>query len=381
MIAKKKKNQPKMVVTTDHNNHEKHARFKCLKTLIRDRGAVSVATFMREVVTTYYAVAEPFGANGDFITSPEISQMFGELIGLWAVTVWKNMGKPSPCHLVEFGPGRGTLMVDLLRAIRITPDFVAALNIHLVENSMRLAAIQHKVLHSSSYNLTWHNRFDTVPTGPLLVVANEFLDALPIRQFIRTSLGWRERLVGITPDNEGFQFVLGKINLRPPLSKAVLDSSPVGTLAESSSAVQAIIRVIARRLVRYGGAALFIDYGSVNSTSGESLQAVRHHAPHPVLDSLGKADLTAHVDFASATTAAQLTGATVHGPVCQGKWLRQLGIFYRAETLLQHANREQTNSIITAIHRLVDDNAMGQLLKVLGITHPDLLTLPGLEEK
>ncbi len=350
-----------------------------LRACIRATGPVSVATFMAEAVAAYYAHADPFGVDGDFITAPEISQIFGELIGLWAAVVWQDMGAPERVRLVELGPGRGTLMADLLRAAQTVPAFIAALEVHLVETSPRLVPVQRQRLEGIGVPVVWHDHIAAVPPGPLLVVANEFLDALPICQFERTVHGWQERLVGLAADGRTFRFVLGPVNSLPPLPENVRDGAPVGALAEGAPAVQAVVAAVATRLARHGGAALFIDYGPVASAVGDSLQAVRSHAPHPVLEAPGTADLTAHVDFAEAVTAALRAGACVHGPVRQREWLHRLGILTRANVLLARSNPEQAHLLAAGVHRLIDDAAMGRLFKVLGLAHPGLPSLPGLD--
>ncbi len=351
-----------------------------LRDRIRARGPVTVAKFMEESATAYYAKAEPFGVTGDFITAPEVSQVFGELLGLWAAVVWQDMGAPAVVHMVELGPGRGTLMNDLLRATRVVPPFAKALKIHLVEKSPRLTALQRQRLCCTGFPIAWHARFEEVPYGPLLVVANEFLDSLPIRQFERTAYGWRERLVGLAADGKTFCFVPGLINSMPPLPASVRTEAPVGAIAEGATAVQNCITAVAARLVSYGGAALFIDYGTAVSAVGDSLQAVRHHAYHPLLDAPGETDMTAHVDFSAAIATASQAGTRIYGPVSQGNWLCRLGIRTRAECLLAQArSRQQANIVAAGVHRLIDDTAMGSLFKVLGLTHPNLSSLPGLD--
>ena len=356
-----------------------------LRALIRATGSVSVATFMAEAGAAYYARSgEPFGEEGDFITAPEISQIFGELIGLWSVVVWQAMDAPEPVHLVELGPGRGTLMHDALRAARVVPAFTEAVAVHLVETSPRLAARQRQRLETCGVLLAWHDRFDSAPPGPALVVANEFLDALPVHQFERTPEGWRERHVGVTDVTDGrgegaFCFVPGPLTPVPPVPDGVRTTAPVGAIAEASPAVQAMVEAVARRLLAHGGAALFIDYGPAASAAGDSVQAVRRHAFHPVLEAPGEADLTAHVDFAAARARAERWGVRACGPVPQGPWLRRLGILTRAERLLAQADPAQARSLVRGVRRLIDDAEMGHLFKVLGLAHPALPCLPGLE--
>ncbi|VBB68730.1 COG1565: Uncharacterized conserved protein [invertebrate metagenome] len=351
-----------------------------LRARICTEGPVTVATFMEEAATAYYAQAAPFGVEGDFVTAPEVSQMFGELVGLWAAVVWQEMGAPAIVHMVELGPGLGTLMNDLLRAVQVVPAFSTALKVHLVETSPRLASLQRQRLGSSVFPLAWHDHFEDVPSGPLLVVANEFLDTLPIHQFERTAEGWRERLVGLASDGRTFRFVPGYISSMPPLSPSVRDAAPVGALAEGSPAMHDVISAVAARLVTHGGAALFIDYGSAISTVGDSLQAVRRHVPYPVLEAPGKTDLTAHVDFAAATATARRAGACIYGPVHQGEWLCRLGLLTRAERLLAQARSgQQAHAVTAGVHRLIGDSTMGRLFKVLGFAHQRLSSLPGLD--
>ncbi|KAF0117818.1 MAG: hypothetical protein FD149_1003 [Rhodospirillaceae bacterium] len=349
-----------------------------LRTLIRTGGPVSVATFMAEAGAAYYArTEEPFGEGGDFITAPEISQIFGELIGLWCAVVWQAMGAPRIVRLVELGPGRGTLMRDALRAARTVPAFAAAVAVHLVETSPRLAARQRQRLAACGVPLAWHDRFDAVPPGPVLVVANEFLDALPVHQFERTSEGWRERQVGLA---EGaFCFVPGPLTPVPSVPDSVRTTAPVGAIAEASPAVLEVVEAVAARLLAHGGAALFIDYGPAVSATGDSVQAVRRHTFHPVLEAPGEADLTAHVDFAAVRARAKRWGVRACGPVPQGPWLRRLGILTRAERLLAQADPAQARSLVRGVRRLIDDAEMGHLFKVLGLAHPALPCLPGLE--
>src|SRR5215470_2219640 len=267
---------------------------------IRATGPLTVAEFMTEVLQHprlgYYATRDPLGTAGDFVTAPEVSQVFGELIGLWCADAWARMGQPDPVHLAELGPGRGTLMADALRALAVAPDFRRALRLHLVETSPALRALQARALATAAP--TWHERLDAIPAGPLLLVANEFLDTLPIRQFERRGSGWNERRVGLAPDGGTLVFALDPA---PSPSAALLPSrlSPAaeGSVAEACPAALSLAADLARRLSADGGAALFIDYGHPESAWGDTLQAVRQHRYHPVLEAPGSADITAHVDF------------------------------------------------------------------------------------
>jgi NADH dehydrogenase [ubiquinone] 1 alpha subcomplex assembly factor 7 len=346
---------------------------------IRLAGPISVAEYMAEALghptLGYYTARDPLGAAGDFITAPEISQTFGELIGLWCAETWERMGRPDPVLLVELGPGRGTLMADALRALRrVAPAFRAALRLHLVETSPTLQRLQAERLADASP--AWHDRLADVPLGvPALVVANEFLDALPIRQFVRTGQGWRERQIGLDLAGGGrFAFALTP---GPTASLALIpaplrDAAPAGSLFEACPAALGIAGALGARAVRDGGAALLIDYGHAASACGETLQAVRGHRRHDPLDAPGSADLTAHVDFAAVAHAAAETGARIWGPVPQGEFLRALGIEARAAMLLRRATPAQAAAIESGCRRLIDPAEMGTLFKALAIADPAL---------
>jgi SAM-dependent MidA family methyltransferase len=320
----------------------------------------------------YYRTRDPLGAQGDFTTAPEISQMFGELIGLWSAEVWRAMGEPSPVRLVELGPGRGTLMADALRAARVLPAFRSATAVHLVETSPALRARQEAALAPTRAAVSWHGDLAEVPDGPAIVVANEFFDALPIRQFVGTERGWCERLVGLSEGG----LALG---LAPePARDVPLPVRPGATLEWPAAGV-ALIGTLAARLAAQGGAALIIDYGHARSGFGDTLQAVRAHAYADPLADPGEADLTAHVDFAMLASAGRSAGATVHGPVLQGDFLRALGIDARAAAIRQRATPVQGDAIDAAVARLTGsgEGQMGELFKVLGLGAPDLPLLPG----
>lgn len=348
-------------------------------------GPITLADYMAAVLTDpdhgYYMTGDPFGARGDFITAPEISQMFGELIGLWCADTWQRMGRPNPVLLVELGPGRGTLMADALRALRLAPDFRNALDLHLVEISPALRARQRAAL-DETVSPTWHETLADVPHGPILLIANEFFDALPIRQLEKRPEGWCERLVTLAPNRSDLAFALG-----PPSPQAGLlippglHDVPEGALVEVSPSAVLLAAEIGRRLTTHGGAALTIDYGHAQPRSGSTLQALRRHAAHDVLTDPGTADLTAHVDFSALAQSATESGARGHGPTPQGKFLKTLGIQARAETLAQSAvksaNPTQAGDIASALRRLTDATEMGELFKVLGLSHPSRDTLAG----
>jgi NADH dehydrogenase [ubiquinone] 1 alpha subcomplex assembly factor 7 len=337
-------------------------------------GPITIADFMAEALGHpehgYYQRRDPLGRAGDFITAPEVSQMFGELIGLWCVEVWHQMGCPDPCRLVELGPGRGTLMADGLRAARVRPAFTAAMRLHLVETSPYLRQRQAERLQA--HRPQWHARFAEVPDGPLLLVANEFFDALPLHQFTLAPEGWRERTVAHDGERLVFAWAM------PGPSFALLsESQRRGPAAEVSPAALALAREIAERLVAQGGAALIIDYGTSRSLPGESLQALRRHRPVDPLTEIGEADISAHVDFGALARAAREAGAAVHGPLPQGEFLLRLGLAARAECLLARATPTQARDIDSARRRLLDAREMGTLFKALALAAPSLPTPPG----
>ncbi|TAJ24813.1 MAG: class I SAM-dependent methyltransferase [Reyranella sp.] len=306
----------------------------------------------------YYRRAVPVGAAGDFTTAPEISQMFGELIGAWLAERWLAMGSPAQVRLVELGPGRGTLMADALRATASVPGFHAAIDLHLVDTNAPMREAQRNAL--SKHEPTWHERFDEVPAGPLLLVANEFFDALPVRQFHRTDKGWRERMVGLGDDG-GLRLALAP-GATPFAS--LLPEATVGAEAELCEAGRAIAAAIGARAREQGGWALIVDYGAESAGHAASLQAVRGHRGADILDRPGETDLSAHVDFAALAVAA---GVPSFGPVSQGEFLRRLGILQRAETLKRRAAPEQARGIDAASARLIAPDQMGTLFRVLAL--------------
>lgn len=325
-------------------------------------GPITVADFMSEALghprLGYYRRTMPLGAAGDFTTAPEISQMFGELIGAWLAERWLAIGSPPEVRLVELGPGRGTLMADALRATRGVPGFHAAIDLHLVDINEALRGAQQAAL--GAFHPTWHERFDAVPAGPLLLVANEFFDALPVRQFERTSSGWRERMIGLAADGETLTFALapGATPFAP-----FLPAAQPGAQAELCEAGRALIAAIGARVQRDGGWALIVDYG-YDTGHGTSLQAVRDHRGVGVLDRPGEVDLSTHVDFGALATAS---GARTFGPVGQGDFLKRLGLLQRAESLKARATGTQRAAIDAASLRLIDEGQMGTLFRVLAV--------------
>jgi NADH dehydrogenase [ubiquinone] 1 alpha subcomplex assembly factor 7 len=335
-------------------------------------GPLSVSDFMAEALghprLGYYRRAMPLGAAGDFTTAPEISQMFGELVGAWLAERWQAIGRPDHVRLVELGPGRGTLMADALRATRAVPGFHAALDLHLVDINAPLRAAQEAAL--GSFRPRWHERLEEVPAGPMLLVANEFFDALPVRQFEKIPHGWAERMVGLAPDGETLVFARAPgpspfARLLPPAVRDA-DLAP-GALAEVSPAAAGLAAAIARRLVQDSGWALIVDYGRDLSAPGASLQALRGHRPVDPLDRPGESDLTAHVDFAVLAEAARTAQAQVFGPTGQGAFLCRLGIEQRAAALKARATPQQRAAIDAASLRLIGPDQMGTLFRVLAM--------------
>ena len=345
---------------------------RTLRDVIAHEGPISVERYMGLCLQHYYATRDPFGAAGDFTTAPEISQMFGELIGLWCIEVWHAMGRPNPVRIVELGPGRGTLMADALRAARLVPAFGEAAAVHLVETSPTLRERQRLALAPAGIRLSWHGRLEDVPPGPAIVIANEFLDALPIRQFVATERGWCERLVGLRDEHLVF-------GLRAEPETGVPVPGRPGDILEWPLAAVELTKTLARRIAVGGGAALLVDYGYWGPAFGDTLQAVRSQAYADPLDSPGEADLTAHVDFHRIAEAAGAQ-VRVHGPSTQGDFLEALGIRARAASFAKRASADQATAIERALDRLTAPGAtgMGELFKVLGFSHPALETLPGL---
>lgn len=331
-------------------------------------GPLSVADYMATCLAHpqwgYYLRRDPLGAAGDFITAPEISQMFGELLGLWASAVWQSMGQPTDVVLAELGPGRGTLMADFLRAAGMVPAFRRTLRIHLIEISPALRAAQRHTLKDA--HVVWREDIRDLPAGPLLLIANEFFDALPVSQYIKRRDGWHERHVGRT--DGGLRFADG------PLVDLDGPSSEDGDIFEINKPARDIARWLGHRLTEQGGAALIIDYGHATSAVGDTLQAVRRHRPAAVLDDPGDADLTAHVDFQALAEAARPARATEVVP--QGAFLRSLGIELRADRLIS-ATPQKADMIASACRRLIEPSGMGTLFKVRALTHPGLPTPPG----
>lgn len=346
-----------------------------LKARIAATGPLTLADYMADCllhpVHGYYATRDPFGAQGDFTTAPEISQMFGELIGLCLAQTWLDQGAPAPFTLAELGPGRGTLMADLLRATRTVPGFHAAARATLVEASPTLRQIQRTTL--GPHPVTWADTVDALPEAPLFLIANEFFDALPIRQFTRQGDGWAETVVGLTDD----RLALGRTAPAPLAALAHrLTDTQDGDIVETCPAAEPVMARIGQTIATHGGAAILIDYGDWRSR-GDTFQALENHRFADPLARPGAADLTAHVDFEALARAA--TPAAASHLIPQGTLLKRLGIDARADRLAQSLTGDALQSHRAAHHRLTDAHEMGSLFKALAIHPPHLPPPPGFD--
>ena len=347
-------------------------------------GPMPIAEYMALCLTDpehgYYSTRDPFGARGDFITAPEVSQMFGEMIGLWIAAVWSKMGSPENIRIIELGPGRGTLMKDALRAGKVMPSFREAVVLHLVEISPSLQKQQEHTLEHLSTPMFWHAALVDVPKGPSIIVANEFFDAIPVHQAVKTEQGWHERLVEVdAAGNLAFTIspdVLPQFErlLPPPLRHA-----PDGAILEWRT--ENVSMELGRRLARDGGAALVIDYGHAETALGDTLQAVGQHVYANPLTAPGNIDLTAHVDFQALGKAVESMGVYGFGPVTQSQLLRRLGIMTRAAALKARAPEGAAAEIDAALQRLIGEGkaGMGALFKAVAFAHPSLGVPPGFD--
>jgi len=357
-----------------------------LRSLIASEGPLPVSVFMAEAlfdpVAGFYATKDPLGADKDFITAPEISQMFGELAGLWAAECWRLAGAPSTLQLVELGPGTGRMMSDALRAGRAAPGFLKAVQVTLVEASPALKMVQGRTLANAPAPVRWASTLEEAPGGASIILANEFLDCLPIRQAIRVKGVWRERCVGLHPqDPERFVFVLGPV-LGPGdigLIPETLRESADGELVELRPADALLIETIKARFEDAPGYALFIDYGSGSPSPGDTLQAIRRHGKVDPLDAPGTADLTAWADFANLRRLAGDAGLQVFGPAGQGAFLGGLGIGARAAALARGRGEAEQARIERQLHRLTAPEEMGTLFKVMAFAAPGLPAPPGFD--
>ncbi|WP_371224644.1 class I SAM-dependent methyltransferase [Roseovarius sp. 2305UL8-3] len=318
----------------------------------------------------YYATRDPLGAAGDFTTAPEISQMFGELLGLSLAQSWLDQGAPSPFALAELGPGRGTLMADMLRATKTVPEFHAAAQVHLVEVSPHLRDVQEATLRGTE--VAWHDTVESLPDLPLFLVANEFFDALPIRQVVRDGPKWRERLIGVKDDTLSFG-LSGPMPL--PILEHRLEDTKDGDVVEFSPVATMVAEALGARIKTHGGAALIVDYGDWRA-QGDTFQAVQGHQSTDPLAEPGQADLTAHVDFEALALA---TPSAYSRLTPQGVFLERLGITARAQALAEHLQGDALDQHIAAHHRLTHPGEMGTLFKVLGLYPEGGHPPPGLE--
>ena len=359
---------------------------------IRREGPVSLADYMSLALLHpehgYYSHRDPLGRSGDFITAPEISQMFGELIGLWCADYWLRAGRPSAFSLVELGPGRGTLMADALRAAAGVPGFLDAKRLCLIEASPTLKAIQREVL--GPHRPRWLGSLSDLADGPIILIANEFFDALPTRQFTRRDGLWHENLVGLGPDDQSFRIVVDRAPApHTPLLDRLYPRPDESGIAELPGMALSLVSEIAQRLSQpatepgapHGGAALIVDYGYYPSQPQATLQAVKGHGRHDPLTAPGEADLTVHVNFEALLAAAAEAGADTWAPVGQGAFLEALGIETRAATLSAKADPAQRRDIEAAKHRLTDPDQMGVLFKAAALSCPGFPQPAGFAEK
>jgi NADH dehydrogenase [ubiquinone] 1 alpha subcomplex assembly factor 7 len=355
-----------------------------IQRLIRSSGPMPVWRYMELCLMHpqhgYYVSRDPLGREGDFTTAPEVSQMFGELLGLWTASVWKAIDTPPTLRLVELGPGRGTMMADALRALRVLPPLYQSLSIHLVEINPVLREKQRATL-AGAPNITWHDNIDEVPEGPAVILANEYFDVLPVHQVVKRETGWHERMVDLDDDGKlvfaasdepvpRFEVLL------PPLVRA----APVGAGFEWRPDTE--MMKIATRVREQDGAALIVDYGHLRSDAGDTFQAIARHSFADPLKNPGQADVTAHVDFQALSRAAEDVGARVHGPVTQGEFLKRLGIETRALTLMAKTTPDVSADISSALKRLTDSGrgGMGSMFKVMAVTEPNITLVAGFSD-
>ena len=354
-----------------------------IKDTIRQNGPMDIGTYMELCLGHpehgYYMTRDPFGKDGDFTTAPEVSQLFGEMVGAWLADLWIKMDSPHEVLLVECGPGRGTLMADIMRATKSVPGFHEAVKIYLMEMSPVLRGIQSQKL--AIYDPHWIDDLSQLPaTSPVFLVGNEFLDALPVHQLVKTKDVWVERGVSLSPTE-----TLCPVDIKAApmliegVPRTILASGEEGVF-ETSRVLNQFVKSVDILLKKQRGAALFVDYGHGHSAMGETLQCVKAHEFAGLFDTPGLCDITAHVDFENIANIALRDGITVHGPVTQGAFLKALGIEARAERLWAVANEAQKESISTGLNRLIDTKQMGTLFKVLALCHDPLIRPEGFDE-
>jgi SAM-dependent MidA family methyltransferase len=353
-----------------------------IKSLIRANGPISVADYfaicLGDPQHGYYQTKQPFGTTGDFTTAPEVSQLFGEMIGVFLLHAWQQHNMPSDVQLIEIGPGRGTMMLDILRVIsQLAPLLYQNMSINLVETSPSLSKTQAETLKKHDGKIKWHQSIDDVPAGFSLIAANELFDAIPIRQYVRNARGFVERVVSLDA-NDQLIFIEGTggidISLLPPLA----ERQPLGAIFEYSPARDSVMQALCDRLSSKGGTAVILDYGHMVSGYGDTLQALRKHNFDPVLAHPGEADLTSHVDFEALVAIAKANDIHINGCIRQGDFLYGLGLAERAKSLALKATADQTIAIAEAVNRLAGEGAgkMGELFKVLAVSSPQVKLAP-----
>ncbi len=327
----------------------------------------------------YYMTRLPLGRDGDFVTAPEISQLFGEMLGVWTIALWELLGRPNPVQVVELGPGRGTLMRDVIRVARLSPEFSKAFKGHLVEISPILRDIQKATLDNQMVSFQWHECVETLPDGPCIILANEFFDALPVRQYIRGVKGWHERLVDQNVRGERFFCISHDYTWNLDHPYASDKYLPEGTIIEVNVAAQSVMSALAQRLKTHGGVLLIVDYGTLRSGCGDTLQALHKHTFISPLQHMGHGDLTAHVDFEALAKVSCGEGGVVYGPVSQKDFLCALGIIPRAHALQRHTSPAQREMIQSGLDRLLacGPTGMGELFQVMAVSGTSLAELPG----
>jgi SAM-dependent MidA family methyltransferase len=363
---------------------ERHSRIMSdlkekLKRLIETAGALTVADYMAlclfDPEAGYYTTREPFGVDGDFTTAPEVSQMFGELLAVWALSAWNGNGRPTPSMLAEIGPGRGTLMCDMLRTLnKLDTSFVILSRFAMIEASPRLAEIQRTRLGTGKAKPTWYADVDNLPKVPLILIGNELFDAIPVRQFVKTPQGWRERMVALD-ETGNLAFAIGMSGLDESLLPVDAHAAEDGAIFELAPARTALMDKIAMHISRHGGAALFADYGHLQPGLGDTLQAVRRHEYEGVLESPGQADLTSHVDFAALAQVARAHGLDVT-LTTQGDFLLDMGLLQRAGSLGENASEDVRERIRGEVERLAGPTEMGKLFKVMVIAQKGVKLAP-----
>lgn len=354
-----------------------------LKAYIQQKGPISTRAFMEACLYDpshgYYRAGNPIGAEGDFITAPEISQMFGEMLGIWCLLTWQAMGQPFPLQILELGPGRGTLMCDLLRSLeKLHPNF-ETISVHMVERSISLKARQMAALERFDCPKAWYEQIEDVPPGPTILIANEFLDCLPVRQFVKKPEGWHERVVSLDEAGE-LCFAVGKPVPAGMVVPAGFDNAAAGAIFEYCPDFEVVLNDLQRMAAKAPLAALFIDYGYEGPSLGETLQAVHRHKMVSPFVRPGEVDLTAHVDFTAISALALARGLKSFGPRDQGAFLSQLGIGARAERLVANATEAQAEKLASDVVRLVAPEQMGSLFKVMSLTGPGIAPPPPFDQ-